>query len=80
LSFPHASLLHFSRYCRDHPRNGIRYDARPEWVDGEALSSDITLTLHPDQANAEGTLKATPGTNVAWAGFTWKEVKFFATE
>ena len=26
---------------------------------GEALSSNITLTLHPDQANAEGDLKAT---------------------
>jgi len=36
--------------------------------------------LHPDQANAEGDLKATPGTNVTWAGFTWKEVKFSATE
>ena len=48
--------------------------------DGEALSSNITLTLHPDQANAEGDLKATAGTNVAWAGFTWKEVKFSATE
>ena len=47
---------------------------------GEALSSGIALTLHPDQANAEGTLKATAGTNVAWAGFTWKEVKFSATE
>ena len=47
---------------------------------GEALSSGITLTLHPDQANAEGDLKATPGTNVTWAGFTWKEVKFSATE
>ena len=47
---------------------------------GEALSSGITLTLHPDQANAEGNLKATPGTNVTWAGFTWKEVKFSATE
>lgn len=47
---------------------------------GEALSSNITLTLHPDQANAEGDLKATAGTNVAWAGFTWKEVKFSATE
>ncbi|MBQ8448849.1 MAG: leucine-rich repeat protein, partial [Clostridia bacterium] len=48
--------------------------------DGEALSSNITLTLHPDQANAEGDLKATAGTNVEWAGFTWKEVKFSATE
>ena len=48
--------------------------------DGEALSSGITLTLHPNQANAEGNLKATPGTNVTWAGFTWKEVKFSATE
>ena len=47
---------------------------------GEALSSNITLTLHPDQANAEGDLKATAGTNVEWAGFTWKEVKFSATE
>ena len=47
---------------------------------GEALSSGITLTLHPDQANAEGDLKATEGTNVEWAGFTWKEVKFSATE
>lgn len=47
---------------------------------GEALSSGITLTLHPDQANAEGDLKATAGTNVAWGGFTWKEVKFSATE
>ncbi len=47
---------------------------------GEALSSNITLTLHPDQANAEGDLKATAGTNVAWGGFTWKEVKFSATE
>ena len=47
---------------------------------GEALSSNITLTLHPDQANAEGDLKATAGTNVGWAGFTWKEVKFSATE
>lgn len=47
---------------------------------GEALSSNITLALHPDQANAEGDLKATPGTNVTWAGFTWKEVKFSATE
>ena len=47
---------------------------------GEALSSGITLTLHPDQANAEGDLKATEGTNVTWAGFTWKEVKFSATE
>ena len=45
---------------------------------GEALSSGITLTLHPDQANAEGDLKATAGTNVAWGGFTWKEVKFSA--
>ena len=27
---------------------------------GESLSSDITLTLHPDQANAEGTLKQHP--------------------
>ena len=43
---------------------------------GEALSSNITLTLHHDQANAEGDLKATEGTNVEWAGFTWKEVKF----
>ncbi len=48
--------------------------------DGEALSSNITLTLHPDQANAEGDLKATAGTNVEWGGFTWKEVKFSATE
>ena len=48
--------------------------------DGEALSSGITLTLHPDQANAEGDPKATVGTNVEWAGFTWKEVKFSATE
>jgi len=48
--------------------------------EGEALSSNITLTLHPDQANAEGDLKATAGTNVTWAGFTWKEVKFSATE
>ena len=47
---------------------------------GEALSSNITLTLDPDQANAEGDLKATAGTNVTWAGFTWKEVKFSATE
>ena len=47
---------------------------------GEALSSGITITLHPDQANAEGDLKATAGTNVTWAGFTWKEVKFSATE
>ena len=47
---------------------------------GEALSSDITLTLHPDQANAEGDLKATEGTNVYWGGFAWKEVKFSATE
>ena len=47
---------------------------------GEALSSNITLTLQPDQANAEGNLKATEGTNVEWAGFTWKEVKFSATE
>ena len=47
---------------------------------GEALSSNITLALHPDQANAEGDLKATPGTNVTWAGFTWKEVKFSVTE
>ena len=47
---------------------------------GEALSSGITITLHPDQANAEGNLKATAGTNVEWAGFTWKEVKFSATE
>ena len=47
---------------------------------GEAFSSGITLTLHPDQANAEGDLKATAGTNVAWGGFTWKEVKFSATE
>ena len=47
---------------------------------GEALSSGITLTLHPDQANAEGDLKATAGTNIAWGGFTWKEVKFSATE
>ena len=48
--------------------------------EGEALSSNITLTLHPDQANAEGNLKATAGTNVEWGGFTWKEVKFSATE
>ncbi len=48
--------------------------------DGEALSSNITLTLHPNQANAEGDLKATEGTNVTWASFTWKEVKFSATE
>ena len=47
---------------------------------GEALSSGITITLHPDQANAEGNLKATAGTNVAWGGFTWKEVKFSVTE
>ena len=47
---------------------------------GEALSSGITLTLHPDQANAEGNPKATAGTNVKWAGFTWKEVKFSARE
>ena len=47
---------------------------------GEALSSNITLALHLDQANAEGDLKATAGTNVEWAGFTWKEVKFSATE
>ena len=47
---------------------------------GEALSSNITLTLDPDQANAEGDLKATPDTNVKWAGFTWKEVKFSARE
>ena len=47
---------------------------------GEALSSGITITLHPVQANAEGDLKATAGTKVAWAGFTWKEVKFSATE
>lgn len=47
---------------------------------GEALSFNITLTLHPDQANAEGDLKATAGTNVEWGGFTWKEVKFSATE
>lgn len=47
---------------------------------GEALSSNITLTLHPDQANAEGDLKATAGTNVEWGGFAWKEVKFSATE
>ena len=47
---------------------------------GEALSSGITLTLHPDQANAEGDLKATAGTNVEWGGFTWKEVKFSATK
>jgi len=47
---------------------------------GDALSSGITLTLHPDQANAEGDLKATAGTNVEWGGFTWKEVKFSATE
>ena len=32
------------------------------------------------EANAEGNLKATEGTNVTWAGFTWKEVKFSATE
>ena len=48
--------------------------------EGEALSSNITLTLHPDQANAEGDLKATAGTNVEWGGFTWKEVIFSATE
>ena len=48
--------------------------------EGEALSPNITLTLHPDQANAEGDLKATAGTNIEWAGFTWKEVKFSATE
>ena len=48
--------------------------------EGEALSSNITLTLHPDQANAEGNLKATAGTNVEWGGFTWKEVIFSATE
>ena len=47
---------------------------------GEALSSNITLARHPDQANAEGDPKATAGTNVEWAGFTWKEVKFSATE
>ena len=47
---------------------------------GEALSSNITLTLHPDQANAEGDPIATAGTNVEWSGFTWKEVKFSATE
>lgn len=47
--------------------------------EGEALSSNITLTLHPDQANAEGDLKATAGTNVTWAGFTWREVEFSAT-
>ena len=47
---------------------------------GEALSLGITLTLHPDQANTEGDLKATAGTNVEWGGFTWKEVKFSATE
>ena len=39
-----------------------------------------SITLHPDQANAEGDPIATAGTNVAWAGFTWKEVKFSATE
>ena len=39
---------------------------------GEALPSN--------QANAEGDLKATAGTNVMWAGFTWKEVKFSVTE
>ena len=36
--------------------------------------------LYSNQANAEGNLKATVGTNVEWAGFTWKEVKFSATE
>ena len=46
----------------------------------EALSSNITLALHPDQANAEGDPIATAGTNVAWAGFTWREMKFSATE
>ena len=48
--------------------------------EGKALSSGITLTPDPDQANAEGNLKATAGTNVEWAGFTWKEVKFSVTE
>ena len=42
---------------------------------GEALSSGITLTLNCGQEKAE-TLPAAVGTNVAWAGFTWKEVKF----
>ena len=42
---------------------------------GEALSSGITLTLNCGQKNAE-TLPAAAGTNVEWAGFTWKEVKF----
>lgn len=42
---------------------------------GEALSSGITLTLNCGQENAE-TLPAAAGTNVEWAGFTWKEVKF----
>ena len=46
----------------------------------EALYSNITLTLDSDQANAEDDLKATAGTNVTWAGFTWREVKFSATE
>lgn len=46
----------------------------------EALFSNITLTPDPDQANAEGNLKATAGTNVTWAGFTWREVKFSVTE
>ncbi len=46
----------------------------------EALSSNITLTLDSDQANAEDDLKATVGTNIEWAGFTWREVKFSATE
>ena len=36
--------------------------------------------LPSNQANAEGNLKATAGTNVEWSGFTWKEVKFSATE
>jgi hypothetical protein len=62
-------------------RNNERYTkVNVNLFAGEALSSNITLTLHPYQANAEGDLKATPGTNVEWAGFTWKEVKFSATE
>ena len=42
--------------------------------EGEALSSNITLTLHPDQANAEGDLKATVGTNVECAGYGHGEI------
>ena len=42
------------------------------------LFSDEALSSN--QANAEGDLKATVGTNVTWADFTWKEVKFSATE